>query len=119
MAHSTPFTSHFKLRKADWNEYSTELDKNIENVEPISEKYGEFVVKVSVASRMYILRGCRRNYIACLSEKSKRLYEEYKKQYTSNPFDNGTIEPGNVLMNNMKEEKRRRRDGRRSLHQST
>ena len=34
-------------------------------------------------------------------------YEEYKKQYASDPFDYGTIETGNALMNNMKEEKKR------------
>ena len=44
------------------------------------------------------------NYLSGLSEESQSLYEEYKKQYASNPFDNGTIETGNVLMNNMKEE---------------
>ena len=41
------------------------------------------------------------------SEEAKSLYEEYKKQYASDPFDNGTIETGNALMNNMKEEKKR------------
>ena len=44
------------------------------------------------------------NHIPGLSEESKSLYEEYKKQYASNPFDNGIIETGNTLMNNMKEE---------------
>ena len=63
--------------------------------------------KVRVASRRYIPRGCRTNHIPGLSEESKSLYEEYKKQYASNPFNNGTIEIGNALMNNMKEEKKR------------
>ena len=56
---------------------------------------------------MYIPRGCRTNHIPGVSEESKSMYEEYKKQYASDPFDNGTIETGNTLMNNMKEEKRR------------
>ena len=55
----------------------------------------------------YISRGFRTNHIPGLSEESKSLYEEYKKQYASDPFDNGTIETGNALMNNMKEEKKR------------
>ena len=48
------------------------------------------------------------NHIPGLSEESKSLYEDYKKQYASDPFDNGTIETGNALMNNMKEEKEKR-----------
>ena len=49
-----------------------------------------------------IFQGCKTNYIPGLSEESKSLYEEYKKQYASDPFDNGTIENGNARMNNMK-----------------
>ena len=64
--------------------------------------------KVRVASRRYIPRGCRTNHIPGLSEESKNLYEEYKKQYSSDPFDNGTIETGNALMNNMKKDKKKR-----------
>ena len=63
---------------------------------------------VRVASRRYIPRGCRTNHIPGLSEESKSLYEEYKKQYASDPFDNGTIETGNALMNNMKGEKKKK-----------
>ena len=89
------------LRKADWDGYSTELDKLIEDVEPIPENYGGFVDKVRVPSRRHIPRGCRTNHKPGLSEESKSLYEEYKKQYASDPFDNGTIETGNAIMNNI------------------
>ena len=41
-------------------------------------------------------------------QQSKSLYEVYKKQYANDLFDNGTIETGNALMNNMKEEKKKR-----------
>ena len=71
---------------------------------------GRFVNKVRVASRKYIPRRCRTNHIPRLSEESKSLYEEYKKQYASDYFDNGTIDTGNVLMNNIKEEKKKRWD---------
>ena len=43
--------------------YSAALHKLIEDVEAITEKYGGFVENVCVASRRYISRGCRRNYI--------------------------------------------------------
>ena len=45
-----------------------------------------------MASRNYIPRGCRTNHIPGLSEESKSMHEEYKTQYASDPFDNGTIE---------------------------
>ena len=101
VAHSTPFRRRFNLRKSDWDGYSRELDKLIEDVEPIPEYYSGFVDKVRVASRRYIPRGCRTNHMHGLSEEYGE-YEEYKKQYASDPFDNGTIETGNALMNNMK-----------------
>ena len=87
--------------------YSTELDKLIEDVEHIPENYGGFVDKVRVSSRRC---GCRTNHIPGLSEESKSLYEEYKKQYAIDPFDNGTIETGNALMSNTKEENKKRWD---------
>ena len=35
------------------------------------------------------------------------LYEAYKQQYSSNPFDNRTMESGNLLLDKMTEEKRK------------
>ena len=108
VAHPTPFRRRFNLQEADWDDFSTELNKLIEDVEPIPEKYSWFVDKVRVGSRRYIPRVCGTNHIPGLSEESKSLYEEYKKQYTSDPVDNGTIETGNARMKNMKEEKKKR-----------
>ena len=51
-----------------------------------------------VVSRRHIPRGCRTNYIPGLTEESQSLYEAYKKQYTSNPFAEGTLETGNKLI---------------------
>ena len=104
VGHPTPYRKRFKLQKTDWNGYATKLNKLIEDVEPIPEKYSGFIEKLRVASKRYIPRGCRTNYIPCISGKSKSLYKEYKKQYTSDPFDKGT----NTLMNNMKEEKKKK-----------
>ena len=103
VAHPTPFRRRFNLRKTDWDDYSTELDKLIEDVEPIQENYDGFVDKVRVASRRYIPRRFRTHHITGLSEESMSLYEEYKKQYALM-----VITYGNALMNNMKEEKKMR-----------
>ena len=48
------------------------------------------------------------NYIPGLTEESQSLYEAYKKQYTSNPFAEGTLDTGNKLIDTMKEEKKKR-----------
>ena len=38
--------------------------------------------------------GCMTNYIPGLTEESHSLNEAYKKQYSSNPFAEGTLETG-------------------------
>ena len=103
----TPFRRRFNFRKADWNGYSTELDNSIEDVEPIPSNYNRFVENVRVASRRHIPRGCRTDYVQGLTDESKNLYEAYKQQYSSNPFDNRTMESGNLLLDKMTEEKRK------------
>ena len=78
-----PFRRRFSLMKADWNGYSAELDKLIEDVEPIPANYKCFVESVRVAFRRHIPRGCRTEYIPGLTDKSKSLYEAYKLKYSS------------------------------------
>ena len=97
----TTFRRRFKLRKADWNGYSTELDKPIEGLEPFTGNYNRFVEYVRVVSIRYITRGCRTEYISCLTEESKRCYDTYKKQYVSGPFSNSTMKSGTNLLDNM------------------
>ena len=58
-----PFIRRINFMEADWNEYSAELDKLIEDVEPIPSNYKWVVEKVSVASRIHIPRGCRTEYV--------------------------------------------------------
>ena len=41
-----------------------------------------------------------------LTDESKNLYEAYTQQYSSNPFDNRTMESGNLLLDKMTEEKK-------------
>ena len=103
----TPFCRRFNFRKADWNGYSTELDNSIEDVEPIPSNYNRFVYNVRMVSRRHIPRGCRTDYFQRLTDESKNLYEAYKQQYSSNPFDNRTMESGNLLLDKMTEEKRK------------
>ena len=103
--------------KADCNGYSAELDKLIEDVEPIPVNYKCFVESVCVASISHMPRGCRTEYIPGLTDESKSLYEAYKINYSSNPFDDGTIESGNTLIDKMTEEKKEEMGGIYHVHQ--
>ena len=67
------FQATFNCMKADWNGYSAELDKFIENVEPIPANYKCFVESVCMASRRHIPRGCRTEYVPGLTDESKSL----------------------------------------------
>ena len=104
----TPFRRCFNLRKAKWDDFSMDFDEAIEEVEPIPENYDRFIGLIRVVSRRHIPRGCRTNYIPGFTEESQSLYEAYKKQYTSNPFAEGTLDSVNKLMDTMKEEKKKR-----------
>ena len=104
----TPFRRCFNLRKAKWDDFSTDFDEAIKEVEPIPENYDRFIGLVHVVSRRHIPRGCRTNYIPGLTEESQSLYDAYKKQYSSNPFAEGTLQTGNKLIDTMKEEKKKR-----------
>ena len=105
---ATPFKRRFNLRKADWIGYATELDKLILDVEPTPANYNRFVESVRMESRRHIPRRCRTEFIPGLTEESKSLYEAYKTQYSNSPFDDGTMESGNALLDSMIEEKKRR-----------
>ena len=87
--------------KADWNGYSAELNKLIEYVEPNLATYKCFVESVRVASRRHIPRASQTEYVPGLTDKSKSLYEAYKCKYSSSPFDDGTIEYRNTLIDKM------------------
>ena len=77
----TPFKRHFITRKAKWNDFSTDFDEAIEEVEPIPENYDRFIGLVRVVSRRHLLRGCRTNYIPGLTEES----QSYMKHTRNSP----------------------------------
>ena len=97
-----------KLAKVNWSGYTTYVDILIDEVDPTAENYDRFVEAKRVRSRKHIPMGCRRHYIPGLSEESKSLYEAYKKQYMSNPFDSTTLDTGNQLISKMAAENKRR-----------
>ena len=104
----TAFRRRFNLRKENCSGYATDVDILIDEVDPTPENYGRFVEAIRATSRKHIPRGCRSHYISGLSEESKSLYEVYKKQDISNPFDSTTLDTGNELISKMVAENKRR-----------
>ena len=102
----TPFRRRINLRKAKWDDFSTDFDEAIEEVEPIPENYDRFIGLIRVVSRRHLPMWCRTNYIPGLTEESQSIYKAYNKQYSSNPFSEGTLETVNKLIGTMKEEKK-------------
>ena len=69
----TPFRRRFNLKKAKWDDFPTDFDEAIEEVEPIPENYDRFIGLIRVVSRRYIPRGCKTNYIPGLTEESEPI----------------------------------------------
>ena len=86
--------------------YSTQVDQNIDEVDPIPECYENFFGIIRMASRKHIPIGCRINYIPGLTDEWKTLYEAYQEQYRCNPLCDGTIDAGNKLIELMAEQKK-------------
>ena len=91
VSRSTAFRRRFNLRTENWSGYATDVDILIDEVDPTPENYERFVGAIRVTSMKHIPRGCRSHDISGLFEESKSLYETYKKQYMSNPFDSTTL----------------------------
>ena len=102
------FRRRFNLRKENWSGYATDVDILIDAVDPTPENYERFVEVIRVTSRKHIPMGCRSHYIPGISELSNILYEAYKKQYMSNPFDSTTLDTGNELVSKLAGEKKRK-----------
>ena len=101
----TAFRRRFNLRKTKWSGYATDIDE----VDPTPENYERFVEAICVTSRKHIPKGWwRSHYIPGLSEELKSLYEAYKKEYISIPFDSMTLDTGNELISKMVAENKRR-----------
>ena len=77
----TPFRRRFNLRKAKWDDFSTDFDEAIEEVEPIPENYDRCIGLVCVVSRRYIPMGVGQTIYMVLW-KSHRAYMKYIRNST-------------------------------------
>lgn len=97
------FKRRFNFKKARWNDFASDLDRQIESIEPIIKSYEHFVEVVKKVSRKHIPRGCRTNYIAGLDENSKSFLTRYEELYENDPFSDETLEAGEALMESISE----------------
>ena len=73
----------------------------MDTIEPDPKNYEKFQRLVWRVAKQNIPRGCRKEFIPCLSEEGKRLYEDYTKAYNEDPFAQNTIELGEALTASM------------------
>lgn len=70
----------WNFSKADWNNFSDEMDYIIDVIPPKANNYNRFVKLVSSIGKKHIPRGCRDRYIPGRDEKCEKLYDEFKNQ---------------------------------------
>ncbi|KAL1448195.1 hypothetical protein WDU94_012261, partial [Cyamophila willieti] len=95
---NVPFKRRFNFKRARWEQFSEELDREIESLEPVPKNYDLFVELTKKISRKHIPRGCRTQYIPGLSNESKQALVTYQHLYEQDPFSEDTIEAGDHLL---------------------
>ena len=65
----------------------------------------QFLNALRKVARKNIPRGCRRNYVPCLTPESIQLIEEYRVKYEDYPFPDNTITLGEELISAISEER--------------
>ena len=67
------------MRKAKWDDFSTDFDEAIEEVEPIPENYDRFIGLIRVVSRRHIPSVV---WSGLVSRKSHRAYMKHTRNST-------------------------------------
>ncbi|NEO82313.1 reverse transcriptase domain-containing protein [Moorena sp. SIO4G3] len=106
-AESKPI-NRFNYRKANWNQFSLDIEDEITTIRPHPDAYEKFQDLVWKAAKKNIPRGCRRSYIPCLSSRSKATYQEYVQAFNEDPFALRTFELSETLLSYMSEERKNR-----------
>ncbi|KAJ8388028.1 hypothetical protein AAFF_G00148190 [Aldrovandia affinis] len=102
-----PFRRRFNLQKAKWTEYSEGMERALLDVEPTPDNYTMFVQAVKKTACACIPRGCRKEYIAGLTEESLQLLESYETEFGNDPFSDTTSELGDALTESLGRERRK------------
>ena len=87
----------FNFKKANWENFTDDLDKKITSIKPVPKNYEDFRKLVWEIAKKNIPRGCRKLYVPCLNDVSKEVYEKYTKAYNIDPFSDETLQLGEEL----------------------
>ena len=101
-------TPRFNFKKANWDKFTTQLDAEITSLEPTPDNYDAFQKLTWKIAKQHIPRGCRKNYIPCLTNENKELYNRYMTSYNEDPFSESTITLGEDLTASIAKEKSER-----------
>ena len=102
-----PLRRRFNFRKANWKDFTNDLDEALADLDPTPANYEKFIKLTQEISKKHIPRGCREYYIPGISADSKALYDEYLKLYEEDPFSDDTMNAGEMLMAAIAEERRK------------
>jgi len=97
---------HYNFKKANWDNFKTQLDTEINKITSIPENYGPFSNLVKNISKQNIPRGCRTQYIPGMGKENKELLENYINQFNNDPFAEETIITGESLVEKLSEARR-------------
>jgi exonuclease III len=67
----------WNFKKANWQEFTQDLDKVVRWIPPVSENYDRFVKAVIATAKRKIPRGFRKEYIPGWSNDCEQLYQAY------------------------------------------
>ncbi|KAJ8358098.1 hypothetical protein AAFF_G00034050 [Aldrovandia affinis] len=81
------------------------MERALLDVEPTPDNYTMFVQAVKKTACACIPRGCRKEYIAGLTEESLQLLESY--EFGNDPFSDTTSELGDALTESLGRERRK------------
>jgi len=103
---NVPMIRCYNFKKANWDNFKTQLDTKINKIIPIPENYGQFSNLVKNISKQNIPRGCRTRYIPGMGKENKELLENYINQFNNDPFAEETIITGESLVEKLSEAQR-------------
>ena len=104
---SVPFRIRFNYQKADWTDFSEDLERKIEYITPVSSNYDRFALLVKKSVRKHIPWGCKEQYIPGFLKESSELYEEYVTMFNDDPYSDSTTQVGEKVMESISQERRK------------
>ena len=89
---------HFDFRKAKWENVTKDLDNKIASIKADPKNYEALQKLVWEVAKKNIPRGCRKSYIPCLSDESKKMNEMYIDTYNKDPFSDKTVQLDDLIL---------------------